>query len=153
MSNENTTEQTTISHYEAKRAELLEDIAKAQAKVDGLNEKLAKLDAVEANSAAIEALKAGDAVSYLFGRALNKRVLSGVIVATGKNDKGVLQLKVQTGEGLDAELNLIDSSALLMSAEEVLKAQEEIDAAVAEAQRLAAEAAAAKAAAGEGGQS
>lgn len=148
MSNENNAaaEATTVSHYEAKRVELLEDIAKAQAKVDGLTEKLAKLDAVEANSAAIEALSAGDAVSYVFGRALNKRVLSGVVVATGKNDKGVLQLKVQTGEGLDAELNLIDSSALLMSAEEVLKAQEEIDKAIAEAQ------AAAKAQ-GEGGQS
>ncbi|UGL62991.1 hypothetical protein [Xanthomonas phage R3-22-T1] len=150
MSNENNAaaEATTVSHYEAKRVELLEDIAKAQAKVDGLTEKLAKLDAVEANSAAIEALSAGDAVSYVFGRALNKRVLSGVVVATGKNDKGVLQLKVQTGEGLDAELNLIDSSALLMSAEEVLKAQEEIDKAIAEAQ-----AAAAAKAQGEGGQS
>ncbi|UGL61191.1 hypothetical protein [Xanthomonas phage MUD8-T1] len=150
MSNENNAaaEATTVGHYEAKRVELLEDIAKAQAKVDGLTEKLAKLDAVEANSAAIEALSAGDAVSYVFGRALNKRVLSGVVVATGKNDKGVLQLKVQTGEGLDAELNLIDSSALLMSAEEVLKAQEEIDKAIAEAQ-----AAAAAKAQGEGGQS
>lgn len=150
MSNENNAaaEATTVGHYEAKRVELLEDIAKAQAKVDGLTEKLAKLDAVEANRAAIEALSAGDAVSYVFGRALNKRVLSGVVVATGKNDKGVLQLKVQTGEGLDAELNLIDSSALLMSAEEVLKAQEEIDKAIAEAQ-----AAAAAKAQGEGGQS
>lgn len=150
MSNENNAaaEATTVSHYEAKRAELLEDISKAQAKVDALTDKLAKLDAVEANSAAIEALTAGDAISYVFGRALNKRVLSGVIIATGKNDKGVLQLKVQTGEGLDAELNLIDSSALLLTADEVVAAQAEIDKAIADAQ-----AAAAAKAQGEGGQS
>ncbi|QGH45043.1 hypothetical protein [Bacteriophage Titan-X] len=153
MSNENTnaaatTDTAVVSHYEAKRAELVEDIAKAQSRVDKLVEQLNKLDAVEQNAAAIEALTAGDAVSYVYGRALNKRVLSGVVIATGKNDKGVLQLKVQTGEGLDAELNLIDSSALLMSADDVLKAQEEIDKAIAEAQ-----AAAAAKAQGEGGQS
>ena len=153
MLNENTnaaatTDTAVVSHYEDKRVELVEDIAKAQTRVDKLVEQLTKLDAAEQYAAAIEALTAGDAVSYVYGRALNKRVLSGVVIATGKNDKGVLQLKVQTGEGLDAELNLIDSSALLMSADDVLKAQEEIDKAIAEAQ-----AAAAAKANGEGGQS
>lgn len=132
-------EKNVVTHYEAKRAELLEDIAKAQAKVDSLNEKLAKLDAVEANAAAIDALSPGDSVSYVFGRAANRRVLTGVVRATNKNDKGVLQLKVETGEGFDAEFNLIDSSALLMSSDEVIAAQAAIDKAAADA---AAEAAA-----------
>lgn len=133
MSNENN-EQQTVSHYEAKRAELIEDISKAQAKVDALNEKLVKLDSVEANSAAIEALTAGSVVAFVFGRALNRRVLNGTVRATNKNDKGVLQLKVETGEGMDSEFNLIDSSALLMTAEDVEAAQAEIDKAKADAE-------------------
>lgn len=150
MSNENNAAgTTTVSHYEAKRAELLEDIAKAQAKVDSLNEKLVKLDSIEANAAQLEALKAGDAVSYVFGRAANRRVLSGIVRATNKNDKGVLQLKVETGEGFDAEFNLIDSSALLMTADEVLAAQEAIDKAAQEAADSASKAAAEKAAGGQ----
>jgi hypothetical protein len=136
MSNENTnaaTDTAPVSHYEAKRIELVEDIAAAQAKVDKLIASLAKLDAGQANAAAIEALTAGDSVAYVFGRGDKRRVLNGIVRATNKNDKGVLQLKVETGEGFDAEFNLIDSAALLLSAEEVEAAQQEIEKAKADA--------------------
>jgi len=129
MSNETTVEQAQFSHTEVKLNELREDRAKAQEKVAKIDEKIAALEASIANEAAIEALKAGDAVAYVYGRALNKRVLSGTVAATKKNDKGIVQLKVEHGEGFDAEFHLIDSSALLFSSEEIEKAQAEIDAA------------------------
>ena len=128
---------TFVSHYEVKRAELLEDIATAEAKVSKLKAKLAKLDAAQTNASAIEALAAGDEVAYVYGRALNKRVLNGRIAATKKNDKGVVQLKVEYGEGFDAEFHLIDETALLFTSEEVAAAQFEIELAKEEAAKAA----------------
>lgn len=136
MSNENN--EQVITHTEAKLAELREDLAKAQERVNKINEKIAALEAGAANVAAIEALTAGDAVAYVYGRALNKRVLNGTVAATKKNEKGLVQLKVSHGEGFDAEFHLIDSSALLFSAAEVAAAQASIDAAIAEAAKAAA---------------
>lgn len=129
MSNEN----TTITHTEAKINDLREDYAKALEKAEKIAEKIAALEATVANEAAIEALSAGDEVVYVYGRALNKRVLSGTVSATKKNDKGVVQLKVEHGEGFDAEFHLIDATALLFGSEEIEKAQAEIEKAKAEA--------------------
>lgn len=131
-----------VSHYEVKRAELLEDIATAEAKVSKLKAQLAKLDAAQNNAAAIEALAPGDEVAYVYGRALNKRVLDGRVAAVKKNDKGVVQLKVEHGEGFDAEFHLIDETALLFTSEEVEAAQFEIELAKEEAATKAADAAA-----------
>ncbi|AMW36078.1 hypothetical protein HOR13_gp42 [Xanthomonas phage XAJ24] len=133
---ENTHEQT-VSHAEAKINELREDRAKAQAKVDAIDAKIEALLRTAANDAAIEALAPGSSVAYVYGRALNKRVLSGVVRATNKTDKGVVQLKVETGEGFDAEFNLIDATALLFSADEIEAAQAEIDKAKADAEAAA----------------
>lgn len=128
MSNETNTAQTQFSHAEVKLKELRENRAKAQEKVDRLDERISVLEASIANEAAIEALKAGDNVAYVYGRALNKRVLSGTVAATKKNDKGIVQLKVEHGEGFDAEFHLIDSSALLFTNEQVEQAQAAIEA-------------------------
>ncbi|UVB02992.1 hypothetical protein IVIADoCa2_15 [Xanthomonas phage vB_Xar_IVIA-DoCa2] len=133
MSNETTTQ--SVSHTEVKLAELREDRLKAMEKVNKIDEKIAALENAAANEAAIEALKAGDAVAYVYGRALNKRVLSGTVSATKKNDKGIVQLKVEHGEGFDAEFHLIDATALLFSSEEIEKAQADIDAAKAAAEK------------------
>lgn len=150
MSNDNTStaEKTQFTFAEVQLAELREDRAKAQAKVDALDAKIAKLEATEANAAAIKALKAGDNVAYVYGRALNKRVLSGTVLATKENEKGATQLKVEYGSGFDAEYHLIDATALLFTTDDIEKAQSDID----EAKRVAAEEAAKKAAeAGTGG--
>lgn len=141
MSNENTTEQTQFTHYEVKRAELVEDMATAQAKVDKIAAAIAKLDATQANADAIEALVPGATVAYVYGRALNKRVLSGMVAATKKNEKGVVQLKVSHGEGFDAEFHLIDSAALLFTLADIEAAQFDIELAKEEAAKAAAEAA------------
>ena len=98
---------------------------------------IAKLDAAQANVAAIEALKEGDNVAYIYGRAANKRILSGTVAATKKNEKGAVQLKVEHGTGFDAEFHLIDSTALLFTAEEIEAAQTDIDATVAAAKAAA----------------
>ncbi|UYA98636.1 hypothetical protein IVIADoCa4_16 [Xanthomonas phage vB_Xar_IVIA-DoCa4] len=136
MSNDtNTAEQTQFSHAEVKLNELREDRAKALEKVAKIDEKIAAIEASIANEAAIEALKAGDAVAYVYGRALNKRVLSGTVSATKKNDKGIVQLKVEHGEGFDAEFHLIDATALLFTSEDIEKAQADIDAAKAAAEK------------------
>lgn len=148
MSENNTAEKTNFTHTEVKLAELREDRATAMLKVTKIDEKIAALEALEANTAAIEALAAGDNVAYVYGRALNKRVLSGTVAAAKKNDKGVTQLKVSHGEGFDAEFHLIDSSALLFTAAAIEAAQFDIELAkeeaekAAEAARIAAEAAA-----------
>jgi hypothetical protein len=128
-----TNDQSQFTHYKVKRAELVEDRAAAQAKVEKIDAAIAKLDAQQANVDAIEALKSGDNVAYVYGRAANKRILSGTVAATKKNDKGAVQLKVEHGTGFDAEFHLIDSSALLFTAEEIEAAQTDIDATVAAA--------------------
>jgi len=128
-----TNDQSQFTHYEVKRAELVEDRAAAQAKVEKIDAAIAKLDAQQANVDAIEALKSGDNVAYVYGRAANKRILSGTVAATKKNEKGAVQLKVEHGTGFDAEFHLIDSSALLFTAEEIEAAQTDIDATVATA--------------------
>ena len=99
------------------------------AKVHKIDQKLDALEKAEQNAAAIAALSGGDSIAYVYGRAANKRVLSGIIRATNTNDKGVRQFKVEYGTGFDAEFHLIDQNSLLMSDEEVEAAQAEIDAA------------------------
>lgn len=153
MTNENTTPSTeevvTISHRDAKLNDLREDLVAAQAKVTKIEERIAALSLEAENEQAIAELAPGSEVSYTYGRAANRRILSGVVRFVGTNDKGVVQLKVETGTGFDSEFNLIDASALLLTAEQIIAAQEAIDIVVAEA-RAAAEAAALEAATKEG---
>lgn len=127
------TEAATVSHTEVKLAELREDRAKAMEKVEKIDAKIEALLKSEQNAAEIAALTAGDGIAYVYGRAANKRILSGVIRATNTNDKGVRQFKVEFGTGFDAEFHLIDQNSLLMSDEEIDEAQAEIDAAAAAA--------------------
>lgn len=130
---ENTTATETLSLRQLKLNDLREDLVAAQAKVNTIQSKITSLENEEANEDAIAALSAGSPVAYVYGRALNKRILSGTVVATAKNDKGVLQLKVSYGEGFDAEFHVIDAAALLMTTAQVEAAQAAIDEAKAEA--------------------
>lgn len=97
-------------------ADLKEDIA-------GLQAKLAKLEADKAAEEQLESLAVGDAVSFVYGRADNRRIESGSIIAAGRNDKGVFQFNVLTGEGLTSETKLIGAAAIVppgMTGEEFL---------------------------------
>lgn len=140
MSNEQNNEQQTVSHAEAKLAELREDLTKALEKAQKIQDKIDGFEREQANAAQIEALAAGQQVAYVYGRALNKRVLSGTVRYVGKNDKGALLLKVETGEGFDIETHLIDAASLLLSNEDIQKANAELEAARTEAAAKAAEA-------------
>ena len=141
------TEATTevVNHRDAKLADLREDLVKAYEKVAKIKEKIEAIEREIANEEAIKAIAPGSAVTYIFGRAANKRIMNGTVRVVGENDKGVVQMKVETGEGFDAEFHLIDASALLLSEEQVSAAEAEIEAAKAEAEAKAAEKAAAAA--------
>ena len=145
MTNEtNTTE--VVNHRDAKLADLREDLIKAYEKVAKIEEKIESIEREIANADAIKAIAPGTSVTYVFGRAANKRVLSGTVRVLGENDKNVVQLKVESGEGFDAEFHLIDASALLLDQSQIDAAYADIEAAKAEAESKAAE----KAAASEG---
>lgn len=147
----NTDGTITISHRDAKLNDLREDRVAVLAKLTKVDERIAALELEAVNEQAIAELAPGSEVSYTYGRAANRRIMSGIVRFVGTNDKGVVQLKVETGSGFDSEFNLIDASALLLTAEQIIAAQEAIDIVVAEA-RAAAEVAAKEAAAKAAGQ-
>lgn len=137
MADTTTTAPAPIKHRDAKIADLNADIADLRKKIERKEEQRTLLEQEAANEQAISELAEGSKVAYLYGRALNKRVLQGTVRYVGTNDKNVTQLKVETGEGLDAEFNLIDASALLLTVEQVEAAQAEIDKAKADAEAAA----------------
>lgn len=134
--NQNATKPTekkprVVKHRDERIKDLREDIAALEAKLNALLQ-----DA--ANEEAIANIEAGSEVAYVYGRAPQRRVLSGVVRAAGKNAAGLLQLKVEFGSGLDAEFHLIDAGSLLLNADQ-------IDAAKVASEQANAEALAAKA--------
>lgn len=137
---ENTTTEN-VNFRDVMAAQLAEDIAKAEAKLQKLRDKLANFENEAANEERIAALAEGDAISYGYGRAATRKIRSGIIRAVAKNDKGLVQLKVETGEGFESEFNIIDSGAVLFTTEQLEAEQARIDAAVKEAAEAAAAAA------------
>ncbi len=98
-------------------------VAKAQAT-------LAALESELNNRTRFENLAAGQVVSFEFGRAEKRRVLSGTILSVHEDPKGGKLLVVQTGEGLDIQINKVPASSIIFDA----PADEPVaDAAVAEA--------------------
>lgn len=142
-----TNENTNVSFTEVRTAELNEQIEKAEAKVAKLKQQLSDLLAGAENESRIEALAEGDTVSYGYGRAATRKLRNGIIRAIAKNEKGLVQLKVETGEGFESEFNIIDATSLLFTPDQVAAEQARIDAAVAEAAAAAEAKAAAEAAA------
>lgn len=129
-----------IKHRDAKIEDLREDIAKLQERIEKRQLQLSTLEQEAENEEAIANLAEGDSVSYVFGRAATRRIRSGVVRAVNTNDKGVVMLKVETGEGFDSEFNIIDASGVLLTPEQVEAEQARIDAAIEKAEAKAAEA-------------
>lgn len=134
---ENTTTEN-VNFRDVMAAQLAEDIAKVEAKLQKLLDKKANFENEIANEERIAALAEGDTISYGYGRAATRKIRSGIIRAVAKNDKGLVQLKVETGEGFESEFNIIDSGSILFTAEQVDAEQARIAAAVAEAAEAAA---------------
>ncbi len=134
---ENTQQQKAprvVKHRDEKIKDLREDLVALQEKMDKKAAQLQALVTEAENEEAIANLSEGDTVSYAFGRAATRRIRSGVIRATTTNEKGVVQLKVETGEGFDSEFNIIDSSAVLLTPEQIEAEQARIDEARAKAE-------------------
>lgn len=122
-----------VKHRDEKIKDIREDIEKLMEKVQKKEDQLAVLVQEAENEEAINNLTDGDAISYVFGRAATRRIRNGVVRAVAENDKGLVQIKVETGEGFESEFNIIDASAVLLTPEQVQAEQDRID----EAQRAA----------------
>lgn len=123
-----------VKHRDEKIKDLREDIAKLEGQMGRKYEQLDALLLEAENEQAIARLADGDAISYAFGRAATRRIRSGVVRAVAENDKGLVQIKVETGEGFESEFNIIDASAVLLTPEQVEAEQARIDAAQAAAE-------------------
>lgn len=125
------TEETNVSFREAKAADIREDIAALEAKLAKKREQLVALESEGENEKAVADLKTGDNVAYVYGRGEKRRVLSGEVRAKATNEKGVTQLKVEYGTGLDAEFHLIDAAALLFTNDQIEATQKSIEESIA----------------------
>lgn len=117
MSNENTNENAAaepkvkvVKHIDARIEDAREDVAKAQSKLE-------KLLIEKANRDRIENLSAGEEVRFEYGRGEKRRVLEGVVIATGDDEKMGRMLAVQVGEGLNVETYKIRAVDVLFPGE------------------------------------
>lgn len=124
--------EANVNHADVKFAEL-------ELKLSKDADKLEKLRAERESSEAVAALDAGDNVTFAFGRAATRTILSGKIIAKATNDKGVTQFNVFTGEGLEARAVLIDSSSVLLNDEQVQAEVQRIEDAKIEAAKVQAQ--------------
>lgn len=133
MSEENTTptnEQPTtaegkrgprvVKHIDERIAEAREDVTKAQ-------QKLAALEAERNNRERYENLAAGQVVNFEFGRAEKRRVVSGTIKSVHDDGKGGKVLVVESGEGLDIQINKVPATSVLFD-EQAAPAADQADA-------------------------
>lgn len=88
--------------------------------------------------AAVREIKEGDAVSFVFGRAANKAILSGNVHAI-ESDKSGLQFTILSGTGKASKLSTVGADAILLTGEDIARVEAEIAEAV--AAKAAAEAA------------
>lgn len=86
------------------------------------------------SQAAVRVIKVGDGVTFVVGRAATKRIENGTVLFIGEGKTG-LQFNVMTGEGLTSKTQLVGAESLLLSIEQVIEVQAEIDAAVAAAEK------------------
>lgn len=117
-----------VKHIDVRIEEAREDVNKAQARLDALI-------AERNNRERYENLAAGQSVSFEFGRAEKRRVVTGTIQSIHDDGKGGKTLVVLTGEGLDQQINKIAATSVLFdapaAAEEAAASQADVLAGVA----------------------
>lgn len=86
--------------------------ADLRAKAADLIAKADALDAAEKAANTLANLSAGDVIEYMYGRGENRKQYAGVVNGVAETDKGK-RVKVTTGEGFDAEIHVIDPSAIV----------------------------------------
>lgn len=80
--------------------------------------------------AAVRSITEDDTVSFVFGRAHNKQILSGKVLSV-ENDASGLQFTILSGSGKTSKVSTVGAESILLDAEAVEAAQADIDAAVA----------------------
>lgn len=80
-------------------------------KIAYYKERIAALEAEEAAEAIRENIETGDEIEFEFGRGETKQSLKGVILGQ-KDDSNGRWVKVQVGEGFDAETKTIRIAAI-----------------------------------------
>jgi hypothetical protein len=97
--------------------------------------KLAELEAAAAAGNAMANLASGDVIEFMFGRGETRGKRAGVVLGIADVD-GKKRIKVQTGEGFDAEILVIAPDAIVAVAEDIAEGQA-VDATAASADPLA----------------
>lgn len=114
-------------------AKLTIESLKARIAADAL--KLAEMEAAAAAGNAMANLASGDVIEFMFGRGETRKQRAGVVLGIAETDKGK-KIKVQTGEGFDAEILVIATDAIVAVAEDIAEGQA-VDATAASADPLA----------------
>lgn len=100
-------------------AKLTIDALKARIAAD--TAKLAEMEAAAAAGNAMEKLASGDVIEFMFGRGETRKQRAGVVLGIAEVD-GKKRIKVQTGEGFDAEILVIAPDAIVAVAEDAIQA-------------------------------
>lgn len=88
----------------------MSQVAKIEAQIAKLTEKLAAAKVAEANNISLDKLVVGVEVAFDYGRAENRTLKSGFILGVkvpAEGTKGQTLVKVQIGQGFDAEIATI----------------------------------------------
>jgi hypothetical protein len=96
-------------------------IASLKARIAADTAKLAELEAVAAAGNAMANLASGDVIEFMFGRGETRKQRAGVVLGIAETDKGK-RIKLQVGEGFDAEILVITSDAIVAVAEDATQA-------------------------------
>lgn len=91
-------------------------ITEAQAAVAKAQAALAALVSERDNRERYENLAAGQVVSFEFGRAEKRRVISGTVKSIHDDGKGGRILVVESGEGLDIQINKVPATSVIFDA-------------------------------------
>lgn len=98
-----------------------EQIVALRTRIEADKAKLKELEAVENAAKALANLKAGSAIEFIYGRAENRKQYAGVVMGIADTDKGT-RIKVQYGEGFDAQIVVIAPGDVVAVAEEAAEA-------------------------------
>lgn len=91
-------------------------VEEARAAVVKAQQNLAALEAELNNRERYENLAAGQVVSFEFGRAEKRRVISGTVKSIHDDGKGGRILVVESGEGLDIQINKVPATSVIFDA-------------------------------------
>lgn len=97
-------------------------VAALRAKAAEYTAKADTLEAAEKSTNAMSTLASGDVIEFVFGRGENRKQRAGVVLGIAETDKGK-RIKIQTGEGFDSEILVIDPSAIVAVAEDIAEGQ------------------------------